>query len=337
MADKTIGLTLGKFAPLHKGHQFLIESAMKKVDELIVLIYDTPEIKNVPPLSLRAKWIKELYPNAEVIEAWTAPSETGYTPEIMKKQEEFIQKILGDKKISYFFASEPYVQHVSKALGAKAIMVDQKRTEIPISATRVRLNAYMHKQFLDPVVYHDLVANIVFLGGPSTGKSTLVEALAKEYHTQWMPEYGREYWDKHQIDHRITTQQLVELAKEHIERENTLLEKANTYLFTDTNAITTYLFSLHYHGRAENELLELAKQCSFRYDLVFLCDTDIPYDDTWDRSGDASRVEMQRRTISFLQEYKIPYIKVHGSLEERIHQVKHVLEHFNKYDLEMHI
>ena len=40
-ADNTrVGLTLGKFAPLHRGHQSLIEKALAETDRLIVMIYD---------------------------------------------------------------------------------------------------------------------------------------------------------------------------------------------------------------------------------------------------------------------------------------------------------
>ena len=51
----THGLTLGKFAPLHKGHQLVIETALAEVDELTVVIYDSPEVTPVP-LSVRANW-----------------------------------------------------------------------------------------------------------------------------------------------------------------------------------------------------------------------------------------------------------------------------------------
>ena len=30
--DKKVGFTIGKFAPLHKGHQYLIETALKEMD-----------------------------------------------------------------------------------------------------------------------------------------------------------------------------------------------------------------------------------------------------------------------------------------------------------------
>ena len=42
---KKIGFTIGKFAPWHKGHQFLIETALKEMDEFYVVIYDT-NVKN---------------------------------------------------------------------------------------------------------------------------------------------------------------------------------------------------------------------------------------------------------------------------------------------------
>ena len=44
---KKIGFTIGKFAPLHKGHQFLIETALKEMDKLIVVVYDT-DVINIP-------------------------------------------------------------------------------------------------------------------------------------------------------------------------------------------------------------------------------------------------------------------------------------------------
>ena len=85
--DKKIGLTLGKFAPFHKGHQFLVETALKEVDKLFLVIYNAPETTNIP-LNVRANWVRKLYPKVEVVEAWDGPSETGYTQEIKKKQEE---------------------------------------------------------------------------------------------------------------------------------------------------------------------------------------------------------------------------------------------------------
>lgn len=61
---KRVGLTLGKYAPLHRGHQFVFETALAQVDELIVLIYAT-EVTRIP-LNVRAQWIRDLYPEVTV-------------------------------------------------------------------------------------------------------------------------------------------------------------------------------------------------------------------------------------------------------------------------------
>ena len=70
-------MTLGKFAPLHKGHQYILELALEEMDEVVVLIYDTDVIDI--PLTVRAGWIKQMYPQIEVIECWDGPK--GYSNE----------------------------------------------------------------------------------------------------------------------------------------------------------------------------------------------------------------------------------------------------------------
>lgn len=324
------GLTLGKYSPLHKGHQLVIETALKEMDHLYVMIYDSPATTSIP-LKVRARWIRELYPQVSVIEAWNGPTEVGYTPEIMRTQEAYLLAHVHDKNITHFYSSEPYGDHVSKALKAVNRTVDISRSIVPVSGTVIRENPYSARSYLADNVYRDHVVNVVFLGAPSTGKSTIAEHLAHELSTLWMPEFGREFWEKNQIDRRLTRDQLVELARGHLEREEDLLLKARNYLFTDTNVLTTLLFSYYYHGSASPELEEMALKHVSRYDLCFLCDADIPYDDTWDRSGEMSREIMQQQIIADLNSRKISYILLQGSVAERKNQVMQVLDSFNKF------
>ena len=85
------------------------------------------------------------------------------------------------------------------------------------------------------------------------------------------------------------------------------------------------------HGKADQRLIDYANAASTRYDLVFLCDSDIPYDDTWDRSGEGNRQVFQKQIIGDLAERKIPYFLLQGSIDERIAFVKRVLRRFRKY------
>lgn len=326
----TRGLTLGKFAPLHLGHQRVIEIGLSETDRMCVIVYDSPAVTRVP-LAVRSGWIRRLYPQVRVVEAWDGPQCSGYSEAVMRAHERYIIETLGVNDISHFYSSEPYGEHMSEALGAVDRRVDQVRRRHPISGTQLRQQPYRYRQYLDDVVYRDLITNVVFMGAPSTGKSTLAAALAKQFDTQWMPEYGREYWQRHQVQRRLTPSQLVDIARGHVSREDELLLSANRYLFTDTNAITTATFARYYHGSVEAELSRLAEQAISRYDLVFVCDVDIPYEESSDRSGEANRAYFQRQVLADLNQRKVPYIVLTGNLERRIATVCALLARHEKY------
>lgn len=322
---RSVGFTLGKFAPLHKGHQYLIEQALEQVDHLIVMIYGCPDVIDIA-LERRASWIKTLYPRVEILLAPDGPMEVGDTPEIRRLHEDYIGRRLEGRRVTHFFSSEFYGDHVSRFLNAEDCRVDEARHIVPVSATQVRKNPYTARQWLHPLVYRDLIKKIVFLGAPSTGKTTLAQTMAERLNTRWVPEYGREYWEQNQIDRRLTPAQLVEIAAGHIAREETLLWDSDRYLFVDTNALTTRHFAHYYHGFALPELEQLADASTERYDYVFLCGNDISYEDTWDRSGEVNRTDFQREIVEELQRRGIAYTLLSGSLEERISRVLAILK-----------
>ncbi len=135
------GLTLGKFAPLHKGHQVLIE-----MDEVTVIIYDCPETICVP-LNVRSNWIKQIYPNVQVKEAWDGPT-VGHSPDIKKMHEDYILQQLKLKNITHFYSGEFYGEHMSLALGAENRIVDSNRETVPVSGTAIRKNPFQFRDYL---------------------------------------------------------------------------------------------------------------------------------------------------------------------------------------------
>jgi NadR type nicotinamide-nucleotide adenylyltransferase len=328
--NRTCGLTLGKYAPLHRGHQLVIEAALAEMDEVAVLIYHSPEATEIP-LGVRSGWIRALYPTVEVIEAWDGPAGVGYTPELMKLHEQYVIGRLQGRPVTHFYSSEPYGEHMSRALAAVNRCVDPRRETVPVSGTAVRDRPAAFRGYLHPRVYRDLVINVVFLGAPCTGKTTIARRLADEHGTVWMPEYGREYWEANQVDRRLASRQLVEIAEGHLEREEALLQQADRYLFTDTNALATLTFARYYHGQVDPRLVSLAAATASRYDLVFVCDIDIPYEDTWDRSGAVNRAAFQEQVLGDLGERKIPFFLLRGDVEERVQRVRGVLDIYRKY------
>ena len=318
------GLTLGKYAPFHKGHQHVIETALAEMDEVTVIVYNASDVTDVP-LATRAGWIRSLYPGVRVIEAPDGPQVVGDTPAIRALHEDYLLNHLKISGITHFYSSEFYGGHISRALGAVDRQVDPQRRTVPVSGSLIRRFPHRYRHFLDPLVYRDLIKNIVFLGAPCTGKTTLAEALAQCYDTVWMPEYGREYWARNQKDRRLTKTQLMELARIHLQLEDQKLLEANRFLFTDTNALTTFMFARYYHGSAHAPLEAFARRAARRYHRVFLCDTDIAYEDTWDRSGDGQRKAFQQAIIDDLKQREISFDLLSGSLEERILRVREVI------------
>lgn len=323
------GLTLGKFAPFHRGHQLLVETALHEVDELVVMVYATDVID--VPLQVRAGWIHNLYPTIRIIEAWDGPDSYGDTLEICREQEVYILKKLNGLRISHFYSSEFYGDHVSRALGAVDRRIDEARVAVPISGAVLREDYFANRQYLDPVVYSGLITKVCFMGAPSTGKTTLAKTMAEQHKTLWMPEYGAEYWFEHHVDRRITLEQFEEIAPEHCSREDALTLESRNYLFCDTNPITTYVFAKDYHGVAGPILTRFAREAEKRYDLFFLCDTDIPYSDTWDRSGDQKRKWFQDQIVGDLAERRVPFFRVSGTISKRVSQVDEVLRQYRKF------
>ncbi|GAL03906.1 nicotinamide-nucleotide adenylyltransferase NadR family [Photobacterium aphoticum] len=146
-----------------------------------------------------------------------------------------------------------------------------------------------------------------------------------------MPEYGATYWFEHQVDRRLSLEQFEEIAPEHVRQEQALLQDARGYLFSDTCPITTYVFAKDYHGTVGPQLDAYASRAEKDYDLFVVCDTDIPYADTWDRSGDQKREWFQQQILDDLHERRVPYLMVSGDLDSRIAQVADALRQFDKF------
>ncbi len=324
------GLILGKFAPFHRGHCLLIDRAVHETDHVVIVIYDAPETTSIP-LPVRADWIRREYSTVEVLEAWDGPTIIGDTPEIRNLHETYLLKFLEGRIITHVYSSEFYGDHISRALGAVDCRVDEARITVPVSGSMIRQDPHAHREHLPAHVHGDCVTRVVFLGAMSTGKTTICTELASRFGTVWMPEYGRDYWLEHHANRRLTPEQLVEIAEGHCAREDALIPGADRFLFVDTDATTTYMFSLYYHGFAHPRLVELADQCRTRYDLFFLCSDDIPYDDTWDRSGAAQRVTFQKQIRADLLRRKTPFITLRGCHEERINTVLRVLNTFDRF------
>ena len=151
--NKKIGFTIGKFAPFHKGHQYLIETALKEMDRVIVIVYDTDliDIKT----EKRAEWIKKIYPNVEIKLAHNPPMQYGLDEESVSIQMEYLSKIMENETPTHFYSSEKYGACVARYMNLIDRRVDDERIEVPVRSTMIRENLEVNKKWMDECVYND--------------------------------------------------------------------------------------------------------------------------------------------------------------------------------------
>jgi len=130
---------------------------------------------------------------------------------------------------------------------------------------------------------------VVFVGAESTGKSTLVEHLAREFDTAWVPEIGRFVWEEKQGD--LNAGDYLDIAVMHRQAETEALQRARRYLFVDTSALTTLLlgYCFGHIDQAPPELLKYADDCKDRYAHHFVCADDLPFEQDGVRESAACR------------------------------------------------
>ena len=154
MYNKNIGFTIGKFAPLHKGHQLVIETALKEMDEVYVVIYDT-ELTNIK-VEKRAEWIKKLYPNVNILYAINSPKKYGLDDESVNIQMEYLSSWINGIPVTHFYSSEVYGEKVANYLKIENRIVDLERKNIPINATEIRKNYNENKEYIENFILLDL-------------------------------------------------------------------------------------------------------------------------------------------------------------------------------------
>lgn len=155
MCDKKVGFTIGKFAPFHKGHEYLIETALKVMDEFYVVVYDTPEL-NID-ISKKIKWIKDKFPNVYILKAFNSPKQYGLDEESVKIQMEYLSEIIKNIDVGYFYSSEEYGKYIAQYLNIKNVVVDKNRVKCPINAGMIRSDLEKYKSFLNKQVWNDLI------------------------------------------------------------------------------------------------------------------------------------------------------------------------------------
>lgn len=154
------------------------------------------------------------------------------------------------------------------------------------------------EQTADPLSGTKITYRIALLGAESSGKTTLATDLtaalcAMGYNAGMVPEYLRIWCEQNSRLPEFTDQEVI-LAGQ-IALEDSSADQCDI-LVCDPAAITTGFYSWEYFGSD----LHLQRELLDRYDQLFLCDIDFPWQPDPLREGESAREDMQSLIVTYL-------------------------------------
>ena len=321
------GLIVGKFCPLHRGHELVIHRATEECDRVFILSYTNPEFPGHEP-KRRERWLAQLFPATQrLVLSDERMRALGGDPlphndasaEDHRRLVAWICEKVWDTRPEAVFTSEgygePFAATLARLFGTPVahVSVDPARQRVPISGSRLRADIHANRGALSPEVYASFVEKICLLGGESTGKTTLAAALAHHVGTEWVPEFGRELWIAR--SGQLEFADLLNIARAQIAREEAATRRAHRFVFCDTSPLTTLFYSQEMFGRSDPQLVELA----FRhYDRTILCAPDFSFEQDGTRRTSEFRLQQHAWYLGELAKRGIPFLLAAGSLSERV-------------------
>jgi nicotinamide riboside kinase len=198
------------------------------------------------------------------------------------------------------------------------------------------------------------VIKIVAIGPESTGKTSLCELLAKHFHTEWCPEYAREYLLKHGMNYSYDD--LLYIARQQVEMEekyakslarsselrvsnqpgNPELRTKNSplathhspLLFIDTDMYVMKVWCEFVFGKCHKWILE--QIVTRTYDLYLLCNTDLPWikDELREYPDLESRRKLYFMYKDIMINQSVPWVDISGDDNGRLQKAIDAVDQF---------
>ena len=318
------GLVVGKFCPLHVGHEKVIRDALFRCENIIILSYTSKNFPGCEP-ERRREWLTKTFPTATVVvlEQGEAPDDdlpadfhrlfcANY---LLNKMNTTVQAVFTSEDYGDGFAaylSKFFTKELRIEVTVDHILVDKEREQFPISGSALRKN--MVRKWVNHYVAQDFIPRVAFLGGESSGKTTLTRKMAFLSKMDWVAEYGRDFYDER--EGKLNYEDMEFIARHQIRNEQ--MYSVGDYLFCDTTPLTTMFYSEQMFGRVAPALQRMAER---EYHKIYLCDPNIDFEQDGTRRDATFRNIGHKWYVNYLTVNEIPYTLVSGTLEERVNFV----------------
>lgn len=269
-ASRTSALVLGKFMPLHRGHEELLRFAQGVADDVFVVVDNI--VDPWVPAASRIGWAQAVLPQAQVFHLPAPnPQDPSEHPAFWDIWRETLLALL-PRRPDYVVASEAYGAPLADVLGARFVPFDIARQAVPVSGTMLRRDLFGEWEMLSAPARRDYTFRVCVFGPESTGKSTLTQLLADYYQTVAVPEYARTLIE---AKGGVTAEDMPAIARGQQALIDLRLPQARRVLFTDTDALATTVWSRWLFGAPDAAVEAVAAQ--HPSDFYLLTAPDLPW------------------------------------------------------------
>ena len=328
-----IGMYGGSFDPLHIGHIDVIIKAASQCEKLYVVLSYSRERDNIP-MEYRYRWIRNSFRHMDNIEIIlledNAASKSDYdTDDYWEKGRDYILSQIGTN-VDVVFCGNDYegTNRYESLYNCDVVYFD--RSIIPISSTSIRKNPFEYWEYIPKICRPYYTKKILFVGGESTGKSTLAENLALAYNTNFLEEVGREVCDYAGAEDLMIASDFHEILLKHKTKEIELIKQSNKLFFVDTDALTTKFFAqfLLDGGKKNIECLADAITQINTFDLIFFLEPTVAFvqDGTRNVKFEADREKYSKQIKTLLDEAGLEYTCLSGDYLNRYEKVKRIIK-----------
>ena len=173
-----------------------------------------------------------------------------------------------------------------------------------------------------------MIRRILFLGGESSGKTTMTNLVAEKYGIYSVEEYGRRFYEERPGKaYEYEDLDLIGLEQAKLEETaySKTLDEQKFATVSDTSLLVTYFYSMEWFGKSSNRLRMFAIPLLQTYTDIFLCANDFAFVQDGQRQG----IDFSTKQFEFykyvMDACGIPYTVLSGGVGDRLNIVSAIL------------
>ncbi|HWO17187.1 MAG TPA: AAA family ATPase [Kofleriaceae bacterium] len=284
-------LILGKFLPLHAGHEYLVGVARALAETTTLLARVRPADPIAP--ELRLAWLRELFGARVGALDGPDPADSAGAPAFWHTWRDHVISSLARlpeaPKVDLVVSSDREAWRLAELFGARHVLVDPDRAVVPISSSAIRRDPLAAWPYLPPPVRAHYARRVVLLGPESSGKSTFARALAAALDTVYVPEQARLFAER--CGGQLREVDLPAIADLQAATEDAAARRANRCVIADTDALSLRLWAERLFGRAPALPVRVP-------DVYLVTDASLPFAGPAERDDPAARRAFAARCLA---------------------------------------